>query len=96
VPVWRPRVSERGIALRKLELFVNVRPARNYPGIKSRFDHVDLVIPREQRRPHIGRAHGRRDTAEAVKVITRQASERVARFAFDYMRKTGRRALGDS
>jgi isocitrate dehydrogenase (NAD+) len=84
------------IALRKeLQLFVNVRPARNYPGIKSRFDHVDLVIFRENSEDlYIGRERMvDADTAEAVKVITRQASERVARFAFDYMRKTGRRKL---
>jgi isocitrate dehydrogenase (NAD+) len=84
------------IALRKeLKLFVNVRPARNYPGIPSRFDHVDLVIFRENSEDlYIGRERMvDADTAEAVKVITRQASERVTRFAFDYMQRTGRKKL---
>ena len=84
------------IALRKeLQLYVNVRPARNYPGIKSRFDNVDLLILRENSEDlYIGRERMvDADTAEAVKVITRQASARVARFAFDYMRKTDRRRL---
>ena len=96
VPVGDRVYPSVAIALRKeLQLFVNVRPARNYPGIKSRFDHVDLVIFRENSEDlYIGRERMvDADTAEAVKVITRQASERVARFAFDYMRKTGRRKL---
>jgi isocitrate dehydrogenase (NAD+) len=84
------------IALRKeLKLFVNVRPARNYPGVKSRFDNVDLLIFRENSEDlYAGRERMvDADTAEAIKIITRQGSERVARFAFDYMRKVGRRKL---
>lgn len=84
------------IALRKeLKLFVNVRPARNYPGVESRFDNVDLLIFRENSEDlYAGRERMvDADTAEAIKIITRQGSERVARFAFDYMRKVGRRKL---
>ena len=84
------------IALRKeLKLFVNVRPARNYPSVKSRFDNVDLLIFRENSEDlYAGRERmADADTAEAIKIITRQGSERVARFAFDYMRKVGRRKL---
>ena len=84
------------IALRKeLKLFVNVRPARNYPGIKSRFDNVDIVIFRENSEDlYIGRERMiDADTAEALKIITRGASERVTRFAFDYMQRTGRKKL---
>lgn len=84
------------IALRKeLKLFVSVRPARNYPGIRSRFDNVDMVIFRENSEDlYIGRERMVDvDTAEAIKVITRQASERVTRFAFDYMQRTGRKKL---
>ena len=84
------------IALRKeLKLFVNVRPARNYPGVSSRFANVDLLIFRENSEDlYAGRERMvDADTAEAIKIITRQGSERVARFAFDYMRKLGRRKL---
>lgn len=84
------------VALRKeLNLFVNVRPARNYPGVKSRFDNVDLLIFRENTEDlYAGRERMvDADTAEAIKIITRQGSERVARFAFDYMRKLKRRKL---
>jgi isocitrate dehydrogenase (NAD+) len=96
VPVGDRVYPSVAIALRKeLQLFVNVRPARNYPGIKSRFDNVDLIIFRENSEDlYVARERMvDADTAEAVKVITRQASERVAHFAFDYMRKTGRRKL---
>jgi isocitrate dehydrogenase (NAD+) len=95
------RVGDRvypsvAIALRKeLRLFVNVRPARNYPGIRSRFENVDLVIFRENSED-LYVAEERMvdaDTAEAIKRITRGASERVTRFAFDYMRRTGRKRL---
>jgi isocitrate dehydrogenase (NAD+) len=84
------------IALRKeLKLFVNVRPARNLPGIQSRFENVDIVIFRENSEDlYIGQERMvDADTAEAVKIITRGASERVARFAFDYMQRTGRKKL---
>lgn len=84
------------VALRKeLDLFVNVRPAKNYPGIVSRFDNVDLVIFRENSEDlYSGRERMvGADTAEALKIITRRGSERVARFACDYMRRTGRKRL---
>jgi isocitrate dehydrogenase (NAD+) len=84
------------IALRKeLKLFVNVRPARNYPGIKSRFENVDILIFRENSEDlYIGRERMiDADTAEAIKIITRGASERVTRFACDYMQRTGRKKL---
>jgi len=96
VPVGDRMYPSVAIALRKeLKLFVNVRPARNYPGIQSRFENVDLVIFRENSEDlYVARERMvDADTAEAVKVITRQASERVAHFAFYYMRKTGRRKL---
>jgi isocitrate dehydrogenase (NAD+) len=84
------------VALRKeLELYVNVRPVKNYPGIPSRADGVDLVIFRENSEDlYLGIERMRdADTAEATKLITRGATERVARFAADYMRRTGRRRV---
>ena len=84
------------IALRKeLGLFVNLRPIKNYPNVPSRYDKVDLVIFRENSEDlYIGNERqideGR---AEAIKLITRAATERIARFAFDYMRKVGRKKI---
>ena len=84
------------VALRReLGLFVNVRPARNYPGIPSRYQNVDLVIFRENSEDlYLGIERMRDpDTAEATRIITRGATERVARFAVDYMQRVGRRRV---
>jgi len=84
------------IALRKeLGLYVNVRPARNYPGVASRFENVDLLIFRENSEDlYIGVERMIDEgSAEAVKVISARATERVTRFALDYMQRLGRRRL---
>ena len=84
------------IALRReLGLFVNVRPVRNYPGIASRFERVDLVIFRENSEDLYTGIERMVDegTEEAVKIISARATERVTRFALDYMERSGRRRL---
>jgi isocitrate dehydrogenase (NAD+) len=84
------------ITLRKeLGLFVNLRPIKNYPNVKSRYENVDLVIFRENSEDlYVGNERMIEEgVAEAIKRITRAASERVARFAFDYMRKVGRKKI---
>lgn len=84
------------ITLRKeLGLFVSLRPIKNYPNVSSRYTNVDLVIFRENSEDlYVGNERMvDADTAEGIKRITRQASERVAHFAFDYMRKVGRRGI---
>lgn len=84
------------IALRKeLGLFVNVRPVKNYPGISARRQGVDLVIFRENSEDlYLGRERMVEEgVAEAVKVITARATDRVTRFALDYMERNGRHRL---
>ncbi len=84
------------VALRsELGLFVNMRPAKIYPGIKTRFSGVDLLIFRENTEDlYLGIERMRdRDTAEATKRITREASRRVAEFALETMRRLGRKRL---
>lgn len=84
------------VALRKeLELFANVRPVRSYPGIPSRYRDVDLLIFRENSEDlYLGIERMLdADTAQAIKIITRGATERIARFAADYMQRTGRRRI---
>jgi isocitrate dehydrogenase (NAD+) len=81
------------IALRKeLGLFVNVRPIKSRPGIASRFDKVDLVIFRENSEDLYTGIERMVDegTAEAIKIISFRATERVTRFAIDTMRKLKR------
>src|SRR3954447_1277159 len=78
-----------------LGLYANLRPARSMDGLKTRFDDVDLVIVRENTEDLYAGIEHRvgRDAAESIKIITREASERIARFAFDYAVTNGRRKV---
>ncbi len=75
-----------------LGLYANLRPARSIKGLETRYDDVDLVIVRENTEDlYAGIEHMvGRDAAESIKIITREASERIARFAFDYAVANGR------
>jgi isocitrate dehydrogenase (NAD+) len=84
------------IALRQeLGLFVNVRPVKNYPGVASRFENVDLLIFRENSEDLYTGIERMVDegTAEAVKIISVRGTERVARFALEAMQRLQRRRL---
>ena len=84
------------VALRKqLDLYANIRPARTYPGIKTRYQQVDVVIVRENTEGlYAGVEHMvGEDAAESIKIITRKASERICRFAFNYAQKNNRRKV---
>jgi isocitrate dehydrogenase (NAD+) len=78
-----------------LNLYANLRPARSMVGVPSRYDDVDLVIVRENTEDlYAGIEHMvGRDAAESIKIITRAASERIARFAFEYAVNNGRRKV---
>jgi isocitrate dehydrogenase (NAD+) len=78
-----------------LNLYANLRPARSMAGVQSRYDDVDLVIVRENTEDlYAGIEHMvGRDAAESIKIITRAASERIARFAFEYAVANGRRKV---
>lgn len=86
------------VALRKaLDLYACVRPARSLPGLVTRYENVDLIVVRENTEGlYSGIEHyvGRhRDAAESIKIITRDASERIVRFAFELARREGRRKV---
>jgi len=78
-----------------LNLYANLRPARSMAGVPSRYDDVDLVIVRENTEDlYAGIEHMvGKDAAESIKIITRAASERIARFAFEYAVANGRRKV---
>jgi isocitrate dehydrogenase (NAD+) len=81
------------VALRQaLDLYANLRPARSIKGLETRYEDVDLVIVRENTEDlYAGIEHMvGRDAAESIKIITREASERIARFAFEYAVANGR------
>jgi len=85
------------VALRKaLDLYANLRPARTLPGVYSRYENVDLVVVRENTEClYAGIEHDviPGEAAEAIRIITRHASERIARFAFDYATANGRKLV---
>jgi isocitrate dehydrogenase (NAD+) len=81
------------VGLRKaLDLFANVRPVYKLPGVKTRFDDVDLVIVRENTEDlYSGLEHEVvPGVVESLKIITARASDRIASFAFRYAREHGR------
>src|SRR6185295_9635849 len=75
------------VELRKsLDLYANLRPVKTLPGVKSRYDGVDLVVVRENTEDlYSGLEHvvvpG---VVESIKIITEKASSRIALFAFEY------------
>jgi len=78
-----------------LGLYANLRPARSIKGIETRYEDVDLVIVRENTEDLYAGIEHRvgPDAAESIKIITRAASERIARFAFEYSVANGRRKV---
>jgi isocitrate dehydrogenase (NAD+) len=86
------------VALRKtLDLFANVRPIKTLPGVKTRFSDtaIDMVIFRENTEDlYSGLEHEIvKDVVTSIKVITRTASERIARYAFTYAQENGRKRV---
>lgn len=84
------------VQLRKeLDLYVNLRPCYNLPNIKTRYDDVDIVVVRENTEDLYAGIELQvdNDTAESIKRITRSASERIAKFAFDYALNNDRKLV---
>ena len=84
------------VQLRKeLDLYANLRPCKNLPSVKTRFDNVDIVVVRENTEDLYAGIERQvdSDTAESIKLITRKASERICRFAFDYAVKNNRKEV---
>ena len=84
------------VGLRKaLDLYANVRPVRALPGVPARYPELDLVVVRENTEDlYAGLEHvvvpG---VVESIKVITEKASTRIARYAFEFARREGRRKV---
>lgn len=84
------------VGLRKaLDLYANLRPVKSLPNVPSRYSDVDLVVVRENTEDlYSGLEHvvvpG---VVESLKIITERASLRIARFAFEYARREGRRKV---
>ena len=84
------------VQLRKeLDLYANLRPCKNLPNVKTRFDNVNLVVVRENTEDLYAGVEEQVDenTAHSIKIITREASERICKFAFDYAVKNNRKEV---
>jgi isocitrate dehydrogenase (NAD+) len=84
------------VGLRKaLNLYANLRPVSCLPGVRTRFDDVDLIIVRENTEDlYSGLEHEVvPGVVESLKIITERASTRIARFAFEHARRHGRRRV---
>jgi isocitrate dehydrogenase (NAD+) len=86
------------VALRQeFDLYANVRPARSFPGLVTRYDKVDLVVVRENTQgEYSGIEHfidPTKSAAESISIITRFGSDRIIRFAFEYARAHGRKKV---
>jgi isocitrate dehydrogenase (NAD+) len=79
----------------KFELFANFRPIKNLPGLETRYPGVDLIIIRENTEgEYVGLEHEVvPGVVESLKVITKKGSTRIAKFAFEYAHKHGRRNI---
>ncbi|MFZ5969785.1 MAG: isocitrate dehydrogenase (NAD(+)) [Bacillota bacterium] len=79
----------------KYDLYANVRPIKNLPGVQTPFQNVDLVVFRENTEDlYAGIEHELAPgVTESIKVITEKASTRIAEFAFQYARENGRKKV---
>ncbi|HWQ62083.1 MAG TPA: isocitrate/isopropylmalate dehydrogenase family protein, partial [Negativicutes bacterium] len=77
------------------DLYCNLRPVKSLPGVRSRFENVDLVIFRENTEDLYAGVEHRvgRNAAESIKIITREASSRIAAAAFEYAARHGRKRV---
>jgi isocitrate dehydrogenase (NAD+) len=84
------------VALRKtLDLYANLRPVKNLPGVASRYDNVDIVLVRENTEDlYSGLEHEVvPGVVESLKIITERASTRIAKFAFEYAKRNERKKI---
>jgi isocitrate dehydrogenase (NAD+) len=84
------------VALRKrLDLYANLRPVKNLPGVKARIEDVDVVLVRENTEDlYSGLEHEVvPGVVESIKIITEKASTRIAKFAFEYAVRNGRKKI---
>jgi isocitrate dehydrogenase (NAD+) len=94
-PVGAGFVSANVRLRKELDLYANLRPIRSLKGVPSRYENVDLIVVRENTEDlYSGLEHEVvPGVVESLKIITARASRRIARFAFEYARREGRRKV---
>ena len=86
------------VALRKeFDLYVNLRPARSFEGVQSRYKDIDLIVVRENTEEfYAGIEHyidPSRSAAETIGVVTRSGSTRIVEYAYEYARANKRKKV---
>lgn len=96
-PIGGGYKSVNVMARQELDLYANVRPAKSLAGVESRYPDCDLVVVRENTQGlYSGVEHYidvKKNAAQAVSYVSRDASERVIRFAFEFAKKTRRKKV---
>src|SRR5712692_7556861 len=103
-PVGRGTRSANAALRKKLDLYANLRPAKTYHGLRSRYEHIDLIIVRENTEDLYSGIEFQRGTPEqeemldansaiSIKYISVLATRRIVKFAFDYARANARRKV---
>ena len=94
-PIGKGHRSANVMLRKDLDLFANVRPVTNLPGVQTPFSGIDLIIVRENTEDvYMGIEHQiSKDIAQCIKTITRQGSERISRYAFELAKKLGRKKV---
>jgi 3-isopropylmalate dehydrogenase len=78
----------------EMDFFVNLRPVKSFPGTDALFDDLDFMIVRENTEGlYIGQEEYTEEGAIAKRVITRAASERICRYAFEYAKDNNRKKV---
>lgn len=88
--------ASTNVRLRKeLDLFANLRPVKSLPNVKTRYENVDLIVVRENTEDlYSGLEHEVvPGVVESLKIITEKASTRIAKFAFEFARREGRKMV---
>ena len=94
-PVGTGHKSANVLLRQSLDLYAAVRPVKSVPGIQTRFDHVDLILVRENTEGlYTGlEVQVTPDTVVSLKVVTEKASTRIARFALELCEKQKRKKI---
>src|SRR5262244_3976126 len=94
-PIGTGFVSSNVRLRKELDLYANLRPVKTLKGVPSRYDDVDLIVVRENTEDlYSGLEHEVvPGVVESLKIITKNASQRIARAAFEWARREGRKKV---
>lgn len=89
-------VLSRNVAIRnELDLYVNILHCKSYPGVHARQSGIDIVVIRQNTEGEYAMLEHEsvNGVVESMKVVTESNSDRVARYAFEYAKRTGRKKV---